>query len=992
MAAAAEASAAPQSGGESESEEIPTDDGGDAEERPPTHAGAATAAAAANEADCAKEARAAVEKLGPLVDWPFELCFALLAAGYRESLNWSVEDHRELRAAFDTCAEVHDGLRAADACAEQRGLAQKLERQLSIAPPPSGRVLLYEARVRRGGEVVAKPVVHHGRTIAHEKLGAQNLLRVRFEPLDGDKDDPHAQAQAQKMQLAVLARGFHLAGRAYRLFAHKDDSSWFVAVGGRWRTAEAARSALADFGAISSVFKFVARPALALSQTHGITDELRRHGAARVEVLQLGESSFAQLAALAPPPEGVLRVVEVEDARGRDENGAVTLDAAGKERLMEDGCGLVSADIAALIPRVASGQLDRSREAAELASDSVGPMVSQVRLWYCGSLAKGTLLRCEALPPWTLVVRASQRKVNGRNGCAARDFWALEVVQTSDSTRPCRTSSQLVPLLEELGGAAAAERLLQLAKEDRARALQLATPDPNWKLVKEFSQRNYPTRGHEHESRAEHVVDEADMMFAGWHPRDEPYLARQIRSLMADRIKKLRLGAVTLRQEKTDVSAYLVGVADPTRTLLPGTVVVVIGGKFESRKEALLYRSPGIHPGDVRKAHLVLPTTELEMALGQRVGARANAVIFSTLGERSLADEMAGGDLDGDCFSVIWDPALVKACQCVEASLEAEVQALLPEQGAAPPELEADELKRERQVADVVQRVRLGAKDIGVTANQWLRVAETEGASSEAARKLACAYALALDAAKTGKRPKPERLCLQQQLPPHLRDHKGNLRHYQHAPMPGKTALARLHALDATIPGLPSVRAKDLNLVKLIPPDFRPPNGPRIAEFYELDNKWDEAYLKYREAAGKLSDDNGKGGAASEGYAALYERYRDELLREATCEATCEADWMAPQLNSKLLAEVAIIYAVTYKHRAPGGREYEPTGDFAWRVAGDYLCWLKNLLEEHEEKTKAIEGAGKPRKGCILPISRKAKRDYFAIRHRIAPVSESQED
>ena len=55
-------------------------------------------------------------------------------------------------------------------------------------------------------------------------------------------------------------------------------------MGGRWPTAEAARSSLADFAACKSIQKFAARPALALSQTFGVDAALRSDGILKVEV------------------------------------------------------------------------------------------------------------------------------------------------------------------------------------------------------------------------------------------------------------------------------------------------------------------------------------------------------------------------------------------------------------------------------------------------------------------------------------------------------------------------------------------------------------------------------------------------------------------------------------------------------------------------------------------------------------------------------------
>ena len=99
-------------------------------------------------------------------------------------------------------------------------------------------------------------------------------------------------------------------------------------MGGRWPTAEAARSSLADFAACKSIQKFAARPALALSQTFGVDGALRSNGILRVEVHRHAELDVRALSG--PPEEGVLRIVEVEDAIARDESGQPVLDRKGK--------------------------------------------------------------------------------------------------------------------------------------------------------------------------------------------------------------------------------------------------------------------------------------------------------------------------------------------------------------------------------------------------------------------------------------------------------------------------------------------------------------------------------------------------------------------------------------------------------------------------------------------------------------------------------------
>ena len=528
---------------------------------------------------------------------------------------------------------------------------------------------------------------------------------------------------------------------------------------------------------------------------------------------------------------------------------------------------------------------------------------------------------------------------------------------------PCRSNVQLLPLLEALGGEVAVDRLLELADDERQRVLELGGEDPSPRLLKALCARSYPSEREERRGGAEREPIEINMLQAGFKPRDEPNLAKGIAALMSDRIKRLRLGSFMIED-----STHVMGVADPTGSLLPGTVCVVRKGEFMcADKEVLLYRSPGQHPGDVRKVRLAPPPDELQRALGV-LNKRDSAVIFPIVGARSLADQMAGGDLDGDTFSVIWDEKLGLAVQCVPALTEAEQQA---HAGSAaneePPALDVNELQRERHHAAKVHQQRLNSHLVGVAGNEWLKMAETQGAGSADARRLACIYSIALDAAKSGQRVPQITRRLTSRLPPHLKEHKCGKSISSFDSKPGTTMLARLHALDAAPSSSPSARMRDY--MSMVPPDFRP-DGPRYKEQLEFDATWTQLRKEYGYEASKMKEEGNW-----DGYDECVERYREKLLEG-------EDEWINPPLNSTLLAKAAAIYCVVYKHQTErGGDRYA----FAWRVAGDYLCYLKASLDEHAHQ----EQTG--RKRCVLPASRQATRMLVAPKSRSAPVSESQE-
>ena len=880
---------------------------------------------------------------------------------------------------------------------------------------PSGKVLLFQARVRRPGPLEAAaiegaaaveklidvlPVLDHGRTLAHAHLGSENLLRVSFEETERQtwgvgktETDQERQARVERVKQhkghtkALLTDGLSVAGHYYRLFCAKGKFVWFVAVGGRWPTEHAALQFLADFercGADKGPVKYASRPQLALSQTYDLLPVLCEAlgGPPRVERFQLSGGEWrADLEALEMPPEGTLRIVEVDDDRGT-EGGEMT-----------DGMGLISADLARHIPRVGHGQAMQARDAVELygltdVSPQEGPLVTQMRLWYSDpytrrSLAKGTLMRDATLAPRSIVLRRSMVKVDGSSCCNNVQPLAFEVNQTSEFARPCRTTSQLIPIIESLSSKDAVRELLQLAEVQRSKIVN-AAEDVN--LLRELTQGcGYKEHDHPGDNPAEarrrwSVPIEARALMAGFKPSEEPYLCRAITKLRMNRLKKVRLGSFPIPE-----SCSVLGVADPTRTLPEGVAVVIIGGTFRPPGEVLFYRSPGIHCGDVRKGRVVLPSEELKAVLG-KLGPRDNAVIFSVQGRRSLADEQAGGDLDGDVFSVIWNASLVAACECqlpcsaaelkaVEVAQEEETGGSTGRQGSG---FELDERMREKQHAATVLKIRGCQHLVGAAANYWLQLAETEGALSERAKRVACIYSLALDASKTGKAvPKAQRFT--GKLPFHLQDHKCHRPGNKYEGIVQWTVLAQLHALQ--MPADNTFESPDF-LLRMVPPDFRPPpdgmlpseGGPRYAELTEFLAWAQQLFYRYREVSQPILDSDAEVKWAS--YDDLINEFRSELLSGLTLD-----ERFAPPLNSPLLAKVAALYYVSYREAGPMSR-----GTFAWRVVPDYLCYLKVALKGREELAQNGHDGCAP---VFDPVT--MARMMAPSNQRTAPVSESQE-
>ncbi|KAI0856865.1 RNA dependent RNA polymerase-domain-containing protein [Xylaria cubensis] len=74
-------------------------------------------------------------------------------------------------------------------------------------------------------------------------------------------------------------------------------------------------------------------------------------------------------------------------------------------------------------------------------------------------------------------------------------------------------------------------------------------------------------------------------------------------------------------------------------------------------KLVIVTRSPALHPGDIQIRRAIIPPP------GHPLRSLSNCIVFSQEGDRDLPSQLSGGDLDGDIYNVIWDPAAVEECQ-----------------------------------------------------------------------------------------------------------------------------------------------------------------------------------------------------------------------------------------------------------------------------------------------------------------------------------------
>ena len=602
-------------------------------------------------------------------------------------------------------------------------------------------------------------------------LGCSNLLLVKIEDTaPQDHDDPQRrQADLEELQAFLLS--YHdVCGRQYAFMLHKvehqqDQSKLLmVSVGSSvvragtpaathwscagatahsWATAPEARALLADFEMLP-VPKMAKRMQLLLSPTMRCLDSFKLHAAHNAP-----SGRLEQL--LAPADLTHVQVVEVDDLRSV--TGGVGSD------VMTDGCGRISLDLARLLPPLENGSFSDKLMVARMATDASAPLVSQARLWYAGSVAKGLWLTDATLPERTILVgRQTQRKLEAREACIAAQYGtsSFEVIRTFEKPKRVRLDVYLTPLLEVAAGPNKGrlhELILSLQAHQASKYLMTSTAQ----LSRAVRRQRVMDVIEDNELRRA-GASMLRMTQAGFDPLSEPYLQLELAKLNEEAVRGLKAGKLTLPD-----SYALPGMPDFTGSLAPGEICVVVHGHALPRPmglqegdafEVLIYSSPGMHPGDLHKVVVRYPEALREMISGSDP-ARTHGVFFSTQGSRSLADMIAGGDFDGDEYSVIAWQELVQLFvkQSPPYTPEA-VPPLLPQQSArcaskapaAPmppasisatlargavvqPEQAAQLRVEDRLIANYIMARFMSGCTVGTAGTQWMVFADKFGAA-----------------------------------------------------------------------------------------------------------------------------------------------------------------------------------------------------------------------------------------------------------------------
>ncbi|KAH9762561.1 putative RNA-dependent RNA polymerase 3 [Citrus sinensis] len=330
-----------------------------------------------------------------------------------------------------------------------------------------------------------------------------------------------------------------------------------------------------------------------------------------------------------------INIERIEDEPCRDKDGNVVYKD-GEALIHTDGTGFISEDLALKCPTYVykekctnDDSTERSIDRKELEANfsdvarteshyGEPPLLMQVRLFYNGTAVKGTLLLNKKLPPQTIQIRPSMIKVKAdRDLSDGQTFNSLEVVKTSYGG---------VPEIFFLD-------ILRNALDD-ARGV--------------FSNKRNALKVSFNYGGMDYDFTSARMILSGIS-LDEPYLQHRLSILMKEEKKSLQAGKLPVTE-----SYYLMGTVDPTGILKSNEVCIILKDGQVSWEKVLVYRNPGLHFGDI---HVLKATYVKE--LEDFVGTSKYAIFFPCNGPRSLADEIAGGDFDGDMYFVSRNPEAV---------------------------------------------------------------------------------------------------------------------------------------------------------------------------------------------------------------------------------------------------------------------------------------------------------------------------------------------
>ncbi|XP_021807143.1 probable RNA-dependent RNA polymerase 3 [Prunus avium] len=759
----------------------------------------------------------------------------------------------------------------------------------------SGKTYVYHCEVSVDGSYKFKgPCLNNTkRTLLQKVLGDDNVLMVKFSDV-GTQKVPTGFKDNNYANYSKVAREGILVGlRRYRFFVFKDGGNkekkknptsspvkcYFIRVGssaaidmsGDYKFSNKKiheiRCIFMHAHTVSSVSNYMARFSLILSKTESLVVDW-----------------------------SLVQVQDIDDEYCLDESGN-RIYRDGKPLIHTDGTGFISEDLALLCPKdLLKGDY--------ISKEYIEPLLLQFRLFHRGRAVKGTFLVNKMLPPKTIQIRPSMLKVETDPKISDdQTVNSLEIVKVSKSHRTTYFSRHLIALL--CYGGVPKEYFMELLKKDLE------------DIHGVFCSRRAAFKVAYNHGEMDDDFSSVKMILSGI-PLEESYLQYRLSILKKAEKNSLRRGKICSAQ-----SYMLMGTTDPTGILEKDEVAVILeSGQMSG--EVLVYRHPGLHFGDIHvlKARYV---KELEYV----VGNAKYAIFFSRKGPRSVADEMGGGDFDGDLYWVSRNLQLLEHFKPSEPWIEA--SSSTPKVASTrPSELLPDHI--EDALIKLFLKTRFEPSfAMAEASDSWLAMMDRflilgDSSNSEKARvkanmlRLVDLYYEALDAPKKGGKVEvPEELKVKQF--PHYME---KLNSYK--------STSILGSIYDTVNDYQAEEASIEEVKKLPIFDVEVPE--------KCLKKWREHHQHYgREMSSALQDDDrdSKNSAADK----VYRKYKEILYGGA------EDLEKSTRPLDEIFDDALAIYHVMYDHAISQGSVSKCC--FAWKVAGSALC--KYYMNKQGDRT-----------------------------------------
>ncbi|RDX71616.1 putative RNA-dependent RNA polymerase 5, partial [Mucuna pruriens] len=784
----------------------------------------------------------------------------------------------------------------------------------------SGRTHIYQCYVLSDGSLRFKgPILQNRQTHLHKSLGDDNVLLVKFAE-DGSANNSRTSAEEANCLYGKFGKeGIRVGLHLYRFFVFKDggkekkkDSTsssvkcYFVRMQScspdenadyilSNKTVSEARTLFMHAHTLPTLDKYMARFSLILSKTLKLNIDL-----------------------------ATVSVQTIQDVYCQDEKGNIMYDNK-KPRILTDGTGFISGDLALLCPNnvfkgrsIENKYIQEIRNLVELEgmSKAMGeaelklsthqpPLLIQCRIYHMGCAIKGTLLVNRKLPPRTIQVRPSMIKVKTdptHPSLLNRQSINSMEVPTCFSNKPNRTylSKYLIALLSY--GGVPNEFFMDLLRSN------LEDVDHAYSN-KRAALRASINHGEMDEYNA------AEMILSGI-PLDEPYLQYHLSILAGEEKKRLRRGRLYMPD-----CFYLMGTVDPTGCLEKNQVCI-IHENGQITGDVLVYRNPGLHFGDIHIMH-----ARYVEKLESYVGHSKYAIFFPCVGTRSVADEIAGGDFDGDLYWVSKHPQLLQYFRKSDPWMEnfaPSDSVQLDSSVKKPIAFSAEELEKELFRLFLETRFQ-PSKATGIAADSWMALMDrlltlkndctTENEKQhvkENILKLIDIYYEALDAPKKGGRKIQVPNDLTAEMFPHY--------------MERDKSFTSTSILGLIYDEVGRWQTKDMSGEEIRRVPCFDVEVPSICM-----EKWEDLYKEYRKDmtnAVKLKDNS---------------EAKDEPAEILYGAAKMED---SPKKISDIFNEALAVYRVTYEY-AIQTKLVNKCG-FAWKVAGSALTTLYTMKQNHK--------------------------------------------